>query len=70
MQCLAQPMNNMEHPLNQDMKDGFTDEIMNWADVDTGATEDSHTTAWSEGGSEMVVGNADSNRNSKTEKVY
>ena len=52
------------------MKDGFTDEIMNWADVDTGATEDSHTTAWSEGGSEMVVGNADSNRNSKTEKVY
>lgn len=56
--------------INQDMKDGFTDELMNWAEIDTPATANSHKTAWSEGGSEMVVGNADSNRNSKTEKVY
>jgi hypothetical protein len=56
--------------LNQGMKDAFTGGLLTWADVDTGATSNSHTTAYSEGGSEMVVGNADSNRNSKTEKVY
>ena len=56
--------------MNQDMKDGFTDELLNWARGDTQTTRNSHKTAWSEGGSEMVVGNADSNRNSKTEKVY
>jgi len=56
--------------LNQGMKDAFTGGLLTWADVDTGATANSHTTAYSEGGSEMVVGNADSNRNSKTEKVY
>ena len=56
--------------LDQEMIDSFTGDILTWAEVDTPVTANSHTTAYSEGGSEMVVGNAKSNLNSKTEKVY
>jgi len=59
-----------QQALKQDLKDSFTDDMLSWADVDTAATANSHVTAYADGGTEMVVGNSESNLNSKTEKVY